>query len=92
MKKRNTAIFLAGLVLLLFLFSGLFEPKNNTVQSGVDERNDNAYGVLAEKKDSLDAIVIGDSLCYTGISPLTMWEKNGFSSYNCGKTAQRMSE
>lgn len=92
MKKRNTAIFLAGLVLLLFLFSSLFEPKNNTVQSGVDERNDNAYGVLAEKKDSLDAIVIGDSLCYTGISPLTMWEKNGFSSYNCGKTAQRMSE
>ena len=92
MKKRNTAIFLAGLVLLLFLFSSLFEPKNNTVQSGVDERNDNAYGILAEKMDSLDAIVIGDSLCYTGISPLAMWEKNGFASYNCGKTAQRMSE
>ena len=92
MKFKNIAGFLAGLLLFLLFFSWLFEPKNNTVKSGVDERNDNAYGILAEPENSIDAVVIGDSLCYTGISPLTMWEKNGIASYNCGRTAQRMSE
>ena len=92
MKKRNIVLFLGIFVLLLIGTSALFMPKDNTVEAGIDERDENAYGILAEEEDTIDVIVLGDSLCCTGISPLRMWEKQGITSYVCGQTAQRMTE
>lgn len=92
MKIRNIVLFLGIFVLLLVGTSALFVPKDNTVSAGIDERDENAYGILAEEENTIDVIVVGDSLCYTGISPLRMWEEQGISSYVCGQTAQRMTE
>lgn len=92
MKIRNTVLFLGIFALLLALTSALFVPKDNSVKAGIDERDERAYGILAEEEDTIDVIVVGDSLCYTGISPMRMWEEQGISAYVCGQTAQRMTE
>lgn len=91
-KVRNGIIFIAFFLVLLYGASALFVPKNDTVKAGIDERDESAYAVYAEPRNSMDAVIIGDSLAYTSISPLKMWHENGFTSYNCSRTAQRMSE
>ena len=91
-KVRNGIIFIAFFLVLLYGASALFIPKNDTVKAGIDERDESAYAVYAEPRNSMDAVIIGDSLAYTSISPLKMWHENGFTSYNCSRTAQRMSE
>lgn len=92
MKVRNGIIFCVIFLVLLAGASALFVPKNDTVKAGVDERDESAYAIYAEQENSIDAVVIGDSLAYTSISPLEMYKQNGFTSYNCSRTAQRMSE
>ena len=92
MKIKNKLLFFSIFILLLIGASALFLPKNNTKKAGIDERDKRAYGILAEEKNTIDTIVVGDSLCYTGISPLRMWKEEGISSYVCGQTAQRMTE
>lgn len=91
-KVRNGIIFCVIFLVLLAGASVLFVPKNDTVKAGVDERDESAYAIYAEQENSIDAVIIGDSLAYTSISPLEMYKQNGFTSYNCSRTAQRMSE
>ena len=70
MKVRNGIIFIAFFLVLLYGASALFVPKNDTVKAGIDERDESAYAVYAEPRNSMDAVIIGDSLAYTSISPL----------------------
>lgn len=92
MKGKKYLLFFVIFVLLLVGTSIFAVPKKNTVEAGMDERDRRAYGILEEKKNTVDVLVLGDSLCQTGISPFAMWETQGFTSYVCGQTAQRMWE
>ena len=92
MKIKNVVIFFAIFLILLGAASIFFMPKENTVEAGMEERDIRAYGILAEEKNTIDVLVLGDSLCQSGISPLNMWEEQGITSYVCGQTAQRIWE
>ncbi len=52
--------------------------------------NTSAYEVVAEKDDSVDAIFLGDSLVYSSISPMEIWDGYGYTSYDCAQPAQIM--
>lgn len=82
--------FLVILVGLLFLTSYLFVPKNNLKQFGMTQIS--ANGILGEKNQSIDVVVIGDSESFTSISPMQLWEEHGFTTYVCGTGAQRIYE
>lgn len=47
-------------------------------------------GFYEEPKNSLDVIFMGNSDVYRGISPITMWDEYGITSYNYSTSGQRM--
>ena len=90
LKRIFTAlVFLAGLVFLLVVASQIFIPKSNSEEAGMEEVN--ANGFLAEKENSIDAFFIGDSVLYSSVIPLQIWNDTGYTCYNCGSSGQRLS-
>lgn len=51
-----------------------------------------ANGILGEENNTIDALFVGDSLVYTAISPMVIWEKYGISSYDLSTSAQFLYE
>ena len=81
-------LFFAGLIALLYIASGIFMPKDNTAEAGMEYARVN--GILGEPPDSIDILVMGDSESYNGYSPLLMWKETGYTSYTCGTDAQKL--
>lgn len=84
----RTLFFLAGLAILFWGFSKIFEPKDNG--KGYGMTNVEAAGIFGEDKNTVDAVFIGDSEAWASISPLNIYEKYGFTSYNCSTPGQQL--
>ena len=72
--------FLLILAVLLQGFSYLFIIRGNG--------NKNALSIMKQPENSLDYLVMGDSECYSSISPMEIWMKYGIAGYNCGVVGQ----
>ena len=79
---------LAVTISILALFSAIVYPKDNSEEAGMHDAW--TFGILAEPKDSIDVIFLGDSEVYSSFSPIQIFGERGFSSYTCGTSAQRM--
>ena len=89
LKRILSFIVLAATLLVLILAaSRIFFPKNNTSSAGMEE--DGANGILSEKENTVDVVVIGDSESYYSISPMQIWKEKGYTSYVCGTSAQTL--
>lgn len=85
----KSALFILGLIALLWLSSGLLSPKSNNTEGGMIDPV--ANGILSEPKNSIDVLIIGDSETYSSMIPLKMWEEHGITSYCCGTSGQLLS-
>lgn len=81
-------VFLAGLLVLLMLCSLVLRPKNNTEEDGI--REPAVYGVLGEPKDSIDVLILGDSLAECAVSPMSIWRDYGITGYDCSTGNQKL--
>lgn len=76
-------VILAGFVWALCLY---FLPKDNTAEAGIQDVR--ASGYLSEPENSLDYVVLGDSVPLTGVNPMTIWKEQGYTGYVCAATGQ----
>ena len=90
MKKNILKIitFFLILLILLLIVSYIFIPKNNTKEAGMEEQE--SLGILAEKKDSVDVVVYGDSEPMASIIPMKLWDDYGFTAYSCTHAGQTL--
>lgn len=82
--------FTVILVFLLKVFSYIFSPKNNGENDGGHYIE--ASGILAEKENSIDVLILGNSEALTSIIPMEMWNDYGFTSYVCATVEQTIPE
>ena len=89
-KVLKGTIFFIGLLILLSILSSIFIPKNNTKEDGmIDEA---ASGILSEKDNSIDVLFVGNSVIYTSIIPMKIWEDYGIPSYVLYSPGQPLEE
>lgn len=82
--------FILILLILLVILSYITIPKNNLKEFGMEEIK--ANGILGEKYNSIDILIVGDSESYTSIVPMALWEDYGFTSYVSGVGKQNLVE
>ena len=78
--------FIIILFFILIILSHIVIPKNNLEEYGMREVK--AHGLLAEPEDTIDVLIVGNSLSFTSIVPIEMWKEYGFTSYVTGTPAQ----
>lgn len=89
-KKISASVaFLLIFVILLLVSSYVFMPKNNLKEFGMDDTA--ANGILGEKSDTIDVLVLGDSEAYSSITPMQIWKDYGYTTYVCATSAQYLS-
>lgn len=84
----RSVIFLTGLAVILIMLGPVLSPKNNSENSGIEDVS--ANGIRSEAKDTIDVLVLGDSLSHTAISPMLLYKDYGITSYLCGSYGQYM--
>ena len=81
-------VFLLILIIILFIISYIFIPKNNSEEYGME--NEQAMGILGERENSIDVLVLGDSEPMASIIPMKMWKDYGITSYVCSTAGQTL--
>ena len=81
----------AGLLLaLLLLLSWLLTPLQPGERWSVHPEQD--FPIKAETPDSVDAVMLGDSLGYGDFVPALLWNQYGYTTYVCSQSAQPLEE
>lgn len=92
MRAFKNCVFFILLFAMLAGMSGWTEKEMTKNDAYVQERNKNIYQVRKEPRNTIDMVVIGDSLSYTSISPMKLWEDCGITSYIGGQPGQSIQE
>ena len=90
-KIKNLIKALSFLLILIAVFSYaslVFHPKSNAEGAGMDDQR--AVSILAEEKNTLDVVAVGNSDLYSGVLPMELYEKYGYTTYVCGQSKQSM--
>lgn len=77
-------------LIILIILSYITVPKNNSEEFGMESAN--ANGILGEKDNTIDVVVVGDSESFTSIIPMKMYKEYGFTTYLCGTSGQSLPE
>lgn len=85
-KYIHSVLFIVILIPILYYSSMIFIPKNNL--DGFGMRDISANGILSEKDDSLDVLILGDSEAYSSFSPMEIYHHHGITSYVCATSGQ----
>lgn len=91
-KIIRTALFLVILLVLMEGVSLLFDRAMVKHGDWIQDRNKSIYRIRKEPANTIDVIVLGDSLSYSSISPMEMWKDHGTASFVCGASGQKIQD
>lgn len=89
---KRVILFLAILAVLIAGCSVWIHSQAIRLADFIPGRSRPFVSIAAERKDSIDMVVLGDSESYTSISPMQMWKEQGVSAYVCGQPSQKIQE
>lgn len=91
MKKYGLKIagFFLGFCLVLALVCLPFQPLRKLGNQYIDIVH-KTQNIACEKEDSIDALILGDSIAWAGISPLRIYAKDKITTYNGATSGQRL--
>lgn len=81
----KSVTFIAIFIFLYYLFSYLLLPKDNIKDFGLIKTSQ--YEILGEKKESVDVVILGDSLVYSSIIPMEIYGNFGYTVFDCAEAA-----
>ena len=95
-EKRNKIfkIILFGVIVLVFLIaaSTMMNPQKWFDEKLIQNRNARAVQMMEQPDYTIDILNIGDSLSTAGFTPMELWRKQGYTSFNIGADGLRMAE
>ena len=74
-------LFIGILICLIEVLNFILIPKHSLFKAS-------NYEVSGEKDNSIDVIFLGDSLVYSSVSPMEIWNEYGVTSFDCSEAAQ----
>ena len=83
-------MFVIIFIIIYLGLSVLFLPKNHLRKYGIYKTS--LYEILAENKNTIDTIILGDSLVYSSVTPLDIYGKYGYTVFDCSEPAQIISD
>lgn len=92
MRAFKNIIFIVILVAILLLSSVWIIGFMHSNDPYVNNRFKSKCDFAKEAENSVDIIVVGDSLSFCSISPMVLWENYGMTSYVLGQSSQRIDE
>lgn len=91
-KLLRTIGFFTVLIIVLSILNYIFDPLRLDMVKYVTEHDKNYLSLMEEPEDTIDVLVLGDSLSYGMINPIDFWEKEGITSYIAGQAGQVVPE
>ena len=80
--------FILILLIILLILSYIAIPKNNLAEFGMEEVR--ANGILGERENSIDVLMVGNSESFTSVIPMKLWKDYGITSYVSGTVGQSL--
>lgn len=88
-KKRIHVLgFISGLLILIVIVSMLFNNDENVYDAAAVKSK--TEEIRKEADNSIEVLFLGDSLCYSSFYPIYLYQEQGYTSYVCGTSAQRI--
>lgn len=82
----KSIIFVVILFCIVEALTWLLLPGFNIDSFGT--YNVSAYEILGEEQDTIEAVAVGDSLVYSSLSPMEIWNSYGYTVFDCAEAAQ----
>lgn len=83
-------LFTVILFILIIISEVVLIPGLDIRKNGIFKQAN--YELLGEKKNTIDVIFVGDSLVYSSISPMEIWNNYGYTTFDCTEAAQVISD
>lgn len=86
------ALFFLILGALIVGISCFMWEESRKDENLIQSRNKSIVRIEKEPQNTLDVLILGDSLAYTSFSPLQLWNAYGMTSYVCAQSGQKVQE